>query len=105
MRFALATSRTRMFENFAIWRRRRARQGSEVYRLARGTSIASCCINRKADGGLELPGKVVQERLGHSSIVMTMDVYGHLFKGGDNSAEAPMRKARQVRGGDRSGIR
>jgi len=24
---------------------------------------ASWCINRKADGGLELPGKVVQERL------------------------------------------
>jgi integrase len=29
---------------------------------------ASWCINRKADGGLELPAKVVQERLGHSSI-------------------------------------
>jgi integrase len=43
---------------------------------------ASWCINREVDGGLELPGKVVQERLGHSSIVMTMDVYGHLFKGG-----------------------
>src|SRR6516165_10419878 len=27
---------------------------------------ASWCINRKADGGLELPAKVVQERLGHS---------------------------------------
>jgi integrase len=48
---------------------------------------ASWCINRKKDGGLELPGKVVQEQLGHSSIVMTMDVYGHLFKGGDDSAE------------------
>jgi integrase len=44
---------------------------------------ASWCINRRVDGGLELPAKVVQERLGHSSIVMTMDVYGHLFKGGD----------------------
>jgi hypothetical protein len=40
---------------------------------------ASWCINRVVDGGLELPGKVVQERLGHSSIVMTMDVYGHLW--------------------------
>jgi integrase len=40
---------------------------------------ASWCINRKVDGGLELPPKVVQERLGHSSIMMTMDVYGHLF--------------------------
>jgi integrase len=31
--------------------------------------------------------KVVQERLGHSSIMMTMDVYGHLFPRGDDSAE------------------
>ena len=45
---------------------------------------ASWCINRRADGGLELPAKVVQERLGHSSIMMTMDVYGHLFPRGDN---------------------
>jgi integrase len=48
---------------------------------------ASWCINRRADGGLELPAKVVQERLGHSSIVMTMDVYGHLFPRGDDSDE------------------
>jgi integrase len=48
---------------------------------------ASWCINRRNDGGLELPGKVVQERLGHSSIMMTMDVYGHLFPRGDDSAE------------------
>jgi len=40
---------------------------------------ASWCINRKVDGGLELQPKVVRERLGHSSIAMTMDVYGHLF--------------------------
>jgi integrase len=48
---------------------------------------ASWCINRKADGGLELPAKVVQERLGHSSITMTMDVYGHLFPRGDDGSE------------------
>jgi integrase len=42
---------------------------------------ASWCINRTADGGLGLPAKVVQERLGHSSIMMTLDVYGHLFRG------------------------
>jgi integrase len=48
---------------------------------------ASWCINRRVDGGLELPPKVVQERLGHSSITMTMDVYGHLFPRGDDSAE------------------
>jgi integrase len=48
---------------------------------------ASWCINRKKDGGLELPAKVVQERLGHSSIVMTLDVYGHLFPKADDRAE------------------
>jgi integrase len=48
---------------------------------------ASWCINRRADGGLELPAKVVQERLGHASIVMTMDTYGHLFPRGDDGAE------------------
>jgi integrase len=48
---------------------------------------ACWCINRRVDGGLELPAKVVQERLGHSSITMTLDVYGHLFPRGDDSAE------------------
>jgi integrase len=48
---------------------------------------ASWCINRDADGGLELPAKVVQERLGHSSINITMDIYGHLFPSGDDSAK------------------
>jgi integrase len=48
---------------------------------------ASWCINRRLDGGLELPPKLVQERLGHSSIMMTMDVYGHLFPRGDDLAE------------------
>lgn len=49
--------------------------------------FASWCINRKEDGGLGLPAKVVQERLGHSSITMTMDTYGHLFPRGDDKAE------------------
>ena len=40
---------------------------------------ASWCINRRVDGGLELPLKVVQARLGHASIQMTADRYGHLF--------------------------
>jgi integrase len=48
---------------------------------------ASWCINRRTDGGLELPAKVVQERLGHSGISMTMDVYGHPFPRGDDAAE------------------
>jgi len=49
--------------------------------------FASWCINRKEDGGLELPIKIVQERLGHSSIVMTSDVYGHLFPRKDDGRE------------------
>jgi integrase len=48
---------------------------------------ASWCINRPTDGGLGLPAKVVQERLGHASIVMTMDVYGHIFPRGDDADE------------------
>jgi integrase len=48
---------------------------------------ASWCINRRADGGLELPIKVVQGRLGHASIQMTADRYGHLFPRGDDAAE------------------
>jgi len=48
---------------------------------------ASWCINRKEDGGIGLPPKMVQERLGHSSITMTMDVYGHLFPSDDNAKE------------------
>jgi integrase len=49
--------------------------------------FASWCINRRADGGLELPAKLAQERLGHASIAMTLDTYGHLFPRGDDLAE------------------
>ena len=48
---------------------------------------ASWCINREKDGGLGLPIKTVQQRLGHSSILMTSDVYGHLFPRGDDGSE------------------
>jgi integrase len=48
---------------------------------------ASWCINRRADGGLELPIKVVQGRLGHAGIQITADRYGHLFPRSDDSAE------------------
>ena len=48
---------------------------------------ASWCINRRVDGGLELPLKVVQARLGHASIQMTADTYGHLFPRTDDGAE------------------
>lgn len=48
---------------------------------------ASWCINMRIDGGLELPLKIVQARLGHASIQMTADTYGHLFPRGDDGAE------------------
>jgi integrase len=48
---------------------------------------ASWCINRREDGGLGLTPKLVQERLGHSTIGMTFDVYGHLFPRGDDGSE------------------
>jgi integrase len=47
----------------------------------------SWCINRRADGGLELPLKLVQARMGHASIKLTADRYGHLFPRGDDGAE------------------
>jgi len=49
--------------------------------------FATWCINRPQDGGLELPPKVVQERMGYASIQMTLDVYGHLFPRADDSGE------------------
>jgi integrase len=49
--------------------------------------FASWCINPADRGGRELPAKVVQALLGHSSIVMTLDVYGHLFRDGSDRAE------------------
>jgi integrase len=48
---------------------------------------ASWCINRRVDGGLELPAKLVQERMGHASIKITLDLYGHLFPRGDDGSE------------------
>jgi integrase len=40
---------------------------------------ASMCLNPVSRGGLGLSPQETQARLGHSSIVITMDVYGHLF--------------------------
>lgn len=56
--------------------------------------FASWCINSKADGGLELSPKAVQSRMGHSSIQVTFDTYGHLFPATDEGqalAEAESR--------------
>jgi integrase len=51
---------------------------------------ASWCINRN------LPPKVVQERLGHSSITITYDRYGHLFPRGDDAKEIDTAELRVV---------
>jgi integrase len=48
--------------------------------------FASWCINRVVDGGLELPAKMVQVRLGHGTISMLLDTYGHLFAATDDAA-------------------
>lgn len=52
---------------------------------------ASWLINPVKAGGLGLTPKEVQERLGHSSITITMDRYSHLFEragGGDEMSAA-----------------
>lgn len=49
--------------------------------------FASWCINAKDSGGRELPPKAVQELLGHSTITMTLDIYGHMFPGTGDRGE------------------
>ena len=44
--------------------------------------FASWCISPKERGGRGLSAKV-QEWLGHATVAMTLDVYGHLFKDDD----------------------
>ena len=48
---------------------------------------ASWLINPVKSGGLGLSPKEVQERLGHSSIVITMNTYSHLFERLDDGSE------------------
>ena len=48
---------------------------------------ASWLINPREAGGLALDMKTVQARMGHSSIVVTADVYSHLFPRNDDSKE------------------
>jgi integrase len=49
--------------------------------------FASLCINRRVDGGLELPAKIVQQRMGHATITLTLDTYSHLFPGANDADE------------------
>ena len=46
---------------------------------------ASWCAARPQDGGLGLPLKTVQARMGHSTLAMTADTYGHLFPSQDDA--------------------
>jgi integrase len=47
--------------------------------------FASWCISPKDRGGRGLSPKIAQEWLGHATIAMTLDTYGHLFKEVDQS--------------------
>jgi hypothetical protein len=57
----------------------------------------------KSRGGRERSPKMVQGLLGHGSIVMTLDVYGHLFPKGDDKAELAEASALQT--ADRESVR
>ena len=71
------------------------KEGNPLYGLhALRHFFASWCINAKDSGGRELPPKAVQELLGHSTITMTLDIYGHMFpgKGDRDELNAAMRQ-------------
>jgi integrase len=55
---------------------------------------ASWCINPVSRGGRGLSAKEVQALLGHETIAITMDIYGHLFPRGDDHAELAASTAR-----------
>ena len=60
----------------------------KIYRVTQPARLLRLMvINRCIDGGLELPLELVESRLGHSTVNMTADVYGHLFPRGDDGAE------------------
>jgi integrase len=46
---------------------------------------ASWCIAPQKDGGCGLLPKAVQTRMGHTTLAMTMDLYGHLFPSTDDA--------------------
>jgi integrase len=48
---------------------------------------ASWMLHRREEGGLGLSLKEAQERLGHATLAMTADTYGHLLPRHDDSAE------------------
>jgi hypothetical protein len=48
-------------------------------RALTGETVISLGIRPGLSFWIGLPPKVVQERLGHATLAMTMDTYGHLF--------------------------
>jgi integrase len=49
--------------------------------------FCSWCVARRKDGGLELPLKTVQVRMGHGDLSMTANRYGHLWPAADDAGE------------------
>jgi hypothetical protein len=47
--------------------------------------MESCATSM--EGGLGLPVKMVQERMGYSSITLTANLYSHLFPSDDDGSE------------------
>ena len=58
--------------------------------------FASWCIDPKERGGRELPAKVVQQLLGHSSVVMTLDRYGHRSRAAMTAPNLRRRRGRSA---------
>ena len=52
---------------------------------SRNTESMRCATSM--EGGLGLPVKMVQERMGHSSITLTAKLYSHLFPSDDDGSE------------------
>jgi hypothetical protein len=60
----------------------------------------SWCAARPQDGGLGLPLKTVQVRMGHSTLAMTADTYGHLFPSQDEAELLAAGEAALMRASD-----
>jgi integrase len=72
--------------------------GESRHGYARAPTLPGrAALNPKEKGDRQLPAKVMQEGLGHSSITMMMDIYGHLFPSEDAAAEPAAEKAFLVR--------
>jgi integrase len=59
---------------------------------------ASWCANSVERGGLGLTMQEVKERMGHSTITLTMDRYSHLFPRHDDSKQLDAAELRLIAG-------